>query len=110
MKDAKDPSVEVGELNTLLKDKTKNILLIDVRSEDQHKEASIPGAVNLSVEEIKNDPGRFAEYEQVFIHCNRGGMSQRACDALKAEGFDNVVNVSRGITQWKEEGFELEKR
>jgi len=82
--------------------------MIDVRSSDQHQNCTIKGAINLKTDEIKEKIDEFKKYDQIYLHCNRGGGSARSCNSLEKAGLTNVVNVEGGLQAWKAAGFEVE--
>lgn len=73
-----------------------NILLIDVRSEEEYGAGHIQHAINISLDEIE---GRLAEIEDhknkaVILYCNTGNRSGQAAEILVNNGFTNVTNAA----------------
>ncbi len=88
----------------------EKFVLIDVREEDEHREARIPFAQNmprgfLEAEILKHvtDPDA-----QIICHCGGGGRSALAVKTLQEMGFHNVTSLAGGLRAWKEKGFAVE--
>ena len=82
-------------------------LILDVRRADEFAEGHIPGAVNVSNEDIQ------AEEEQalaalpdkdqlLFVYCRTGNRSKQASRKLVALGYTNVYEFG-GISTWEGE-------
>lgn len=72
-------------------------LLIDVREPHEFAEGTLPGAVNIPLDEI---PTRLTEFDQsrrVVFLCRSGGRSAHAAAQLTAAGFSDVVNLVGGM-------------
>lgn len=93
--------MSVHELKVRI-DGTDEIVLIDVRGEDERDKASIQGArpwneeTRLFVEGLPKDA-------ELILHCHMGGRSQALADALRQRGHTNLFNVTGGIKAWAEE-------
>jgi rhodanese-related sulfurtransferase len=94
-----DMIVEV-EADELLMDMQfdKNLVVLDVRKENEFAEGHLPDAVNLPLNEM-TDPGTMANIEDghnLYVHCAGGYRSVIACSLLKREGIHNLRNISGG--------------
>lgn len=77
----------------------KSLSIIDVREDDEVREGMIPGATHIRLGDLENrlnelDPNK----EHIFV-CRSGARSNKACELLKAKGFQ-VVNMIGGMTAW----------
>jgi NADPH-dependent 2,4-dienoyl-CoA reductase/sulfur reductase-like enzyme/rhodanese-related sulfurtransferase len=88
-----------GLLKTAQWDQTQELRaagyqLIDVRSPSEFKAGSIPGAVNIPVDEIR---GRVSEikHEPILVNCQVGQRGHTATMLLKELGFD-AINLDGG--------------
>jgi NADPH-dependent 2,4-dienoyl-CoA reductase/sulfur reductase-like enzyme/rhodanese-related sulfurtransferase len=72
--------------------------LIDVRSPREHAAGAIPGAVNISVDDLRD---RLTEIPDgpVVVHCAVGQRGHTAARILSQRGFD-VVNLDGGYRTW----------
>ena len=83
--------------------KTKDAVIIDVRSSDEYAQGHIPGALNVPADNIEAMPDVIPNRETpIFTYCLRGSRSSRASRTLKAMGYTRVINMG-GINKYKGE-------
>ena len=75
------------------------MLLVDVRPEEEAKIASIPGA-KLLTDEFRQELMAMPKDTPVVFHCHHGGRSQAAAEYFLNEGFTKVYNLQGGIEVW----------
>jgi hydroxyacylglutathione hydrolase len=93
------PTVTVQELCRVLDDQG-GVWILDVRAENEVRQASIPGAQHIHLSLL---PQRMAEVPRdrpVFIFCGSGMRSTVAASLLKRAGHDNVTVVLGGLEGW----------
>jgi rhodanese-related sulfurtransferase len=102
-------NISVRELRDILNDKERdgNILVIDVRTPDEHRIGRIPQVVNMPLDEIVGKVEELKKYDRIYVHCQSGNRSQKACASLASLGLENAVNVEGGIGEWERLGFEV---
>lgn len=74
--------------------------LLDVREPWEIEIVSIPGSINIPLQEV---PLRHAELDAnkpLAVLCHSGGRSARAADFLAGQGFNRVVNIAGGVDAW----------
>ena len=97
------------ELEYLLserKNKRADFLLVDVREEYEYNEKKIAGVdylVPLSDFFNKTQDIEAYKSKHIIVKCKLGGRSAQAQMQLKLLGFDKVVNLAGGITNYKGE-------
>ena len=101
-----DMIVEV-EADELLMDKQfdENLIVLDVRKENEFAEGHLAGAMNLPLSEMI-DPGTMANIEaghNLYVHCAGGYRSVIACSLLKRQGIHNLRNIAGGWNALKEQ-------
>lgn len=68
-------------------------VILDVRSKGEYAGGHIRGSVNIPVDQLNNNTGRFSDKNKVIITCcasgNRSGMAKRI---LNAKGYTQVYN------------------
>jgi rhodanese-related sulfurtransferase len=85
---------KVINVNDLAGGDTKN--LIDIREPAEYKSGHVPGAKNIPMQQLLNQPEKYLSKDTNYkIVCQSGGRSSRACDALSKAGYD-VTNVAGG--------------
>jgi adenylyltransferase/sulfurtransferase len=79
-----------------------SLLLIDVRTREEHEFVRIPGSVHIPVDEIdrRADEVEPGEGRLVATLCHHGVRSLRAALALRALGHPTAVSVAGGIEVW----------
>ncbi len=85
-------------------------LLVDVRERDEWSEGHIPGAVHVPrghlesrIEQAAPDRSR-----RSLLYCAVGTRSAFAAKTLEELGYENVVSLAGGFTDWKRNGFPTE--
>jgi monothiol glutaredoxin len=91
----------VRDLKTKI-DGGEDVLLIDVRGEEERAKGKIAGSLRWSDETMRLVEGLPKDAE-IIIHCQLGGRSQALADALRRRGYTNLHNVAGGIRAWAEE-------
>ena len=73
----------------------KGALVVDVRSEDEFRSRHLPGAVNITLDDLAQSlPARVKDKQQpVLLHCLSGTRSGMARRELKRMGYANVFNL-----------------
>ncbi len=90
------PSIQWHELNQAL---ANGAQLIDVRTKAEHSAASIPGAINIDVNELRE---RLTEVQDkdVIVHCAVGQRGHTAVQILKGHG-KQARNLDGGFATWQ---------
>lgn len=91
----------------------KPIALIDVLSPEKFAENHIANSLNaplstLNAKALMAMRGKSAN-DPLYVICQAGITSTKACEKFKAEGFENVINIEGGKNAWQAAGFPLEK-
>ena len=79
-----------------------DVILLDVREQEEYNSGHIPGAVLLSVGSIREDttseviPGKDSI---VLVYCRSGNRSKTAAKALAELGYSRVFEFG-GINTW----------
>lgn len=85
-------------------------LVIDVRTHDEYREAHVPGAVNIPLEELG---GHVAELPDdgdapLLTVCQRGNISLTGALYLISLGYRDARSISGGTNAWQESGYATE--
>lgn len=102
---AADPArVTAGELKAMI-ERGERVILIDVRTPQEHAEGHIPGSVLMplnTLEGIESLP----EDGQIILYCRSGKRSQTARNILERKGFKGLRDLEGGINSWIKSGGE----
>ena len=74
--------------------------VVDVREVDEYTDGHIPGAIHVPLQTVPNNLESFRSDQDVFVVCQVGGRSGKACQYLIDQGVTNVVNVAGGTSGW----------
>ena len=82
-------------------DKGENIILLDVRTEEEYNEKRLPNSVLLPVESIDQDaPSKLTDKNAtIFVYCRSGRRSAIAVEVLTLMGYTKVYDLG-GIDDW----------
>lgn len=98
--------MEGAELQRIENDnKAKDrVVVVDVRPVEQYKESHLKHAINITVDQIKENPEILADYKEVpvILYCNSGKKSGEAANILDANGYKNVSNA-KGVKEFEYE-------
>ncbi len=90
---------EVGEARS-------DIVLIDVRTPQEHGLERIGGALLMALQEFrpKSLPGQ--EAKRIVLHCGSGVRSGKAAALCLAAGMERIAHLEGGLAAWKNAGQE----
>jgi adenylyltransferase/sulfurtransferase len=79
-----------------------DLLLLDVRDEDEFQKAHIEGAKLIPVDALEDRLDEIESFRNrpVVVHCHHGPRSRRAAKLLLARGFAQVEELTGGIEAW----------
>jgi molybdopterin/thiamine biosynthesis adenylyltransferase/rhodanese-related sulfurtransferase len=82
-------------------------LLVDVREQDEWSEGHLPGAIHVPRGNLESRIERAApdHAQPVILYCQSGNRSVFAAKTLEELGYENVVSLAGGYTDWKRNGF-----
>ncbi len=70
-----------------------NTFLVDVRTEAEVAEVSVPGAINIPLDQVPANLDRFKSAEgSVVVFCRSGARSENAKNWLLQNGVEDVHN------------------
>ncbi len=84
----------------------EDVAVVDVRSAQEFAAGHVPGAVNVALEQIVADPGRYVG-EELYVICQSGGRSAKAAQALTSAGA-RALSVAGGTAGWIQSGRAVE--
>jgi rhodanese-related sulfurtransferase len=93
------PDIGPQELKRRL-DAGETLTVLDVREPWEIKLASLPGTLNIPLNEVPARLGELDPHAELIVMCHAGGRSRRAAEFLSARGFTQVANLAGGIDAW----------
>ena len=77
----------------------KNMLLLDIRTEEEFEEAHIENSINIPLQSLLYNIDELQDYnnKDIVIYCRSGHRSITACNLLSIEGFNKIYNLEKGI-------------
>ncbi|HKK48273.1 MAG TPA: rhodanese-like domain-containing protein, partial [Alkalispirochaeta sp.] len=79
--------------------------IIDVRGQDEWDAGHIAGAHHIHVGHLSRHLADIPRDRPVALHCQGGDRSTLGASILQHEGYDNVYNVTGGLSAWEEQGL-----
>ena len=84
-------------------------LFLDVREQDEWDQGIIPGALHIPRGSLESRvESRVDRDRAIVVYCSVGHRSAFAAKTLEELGYDNVLNLAGGFTEWKRNGFPTE--
>lgn len=100
--------VGAGDLMERLR--SDDVIVLDVRPEDEYTSGHIPGAVSVPAGELERRLSELPRDREVVAYC-RGPycvLAVRAVDILRAAGF-NARRMEVGLPEWRAQGLAVVK-
>ncbi len=73
-------------------------IIIDVRSRKEYLEQHLPGAINISLFNIKSEIKKIdQDNKKILLCCQSGIRSKRAASILEDMGYKEIYNLKGGI-------------
>ena len=90
-------------------DQDSDVLLIDVRENDEWNQAHIPRAQHIPKDEIAS---RIKDHspdlsQPLYLHCRSGVRSLQAAQTLENLGYKAVYSIDGGILAWANAGYPI---
>ena len=101
------PEISADEFVKMQKE---DLVLLDVRTDEEFKDGHIPGAINLPVGELPILFSQLTNKEQkIVVYCRSGKRAGKAIDLLTEKGYTNLVHLDGDFLAWHEESRPIAK-
>lgn len=83
-----------------------NAVILDVRTEAEFNEGSIPDAVNFDIYQGQffiDNLEALDKAKNYYVYCRSGARSANACEIMNSLGFENAYNLVGGFLDWEGE-------
>jgi rhodanese-related sulfurtransferase len=97
---------EINAADYEKKQKSRNTLVLDVRSPEEFARGHVPGALNIDI----NSPAFTQKAKQldkkktILVNCHAGARGAVASAELAKLGFKTVCNLNGGLDAWEKSG------
>lgn len=105
-----EPQRAVQEITALeLQERGGAVLILDVRSAAEFGQGHVPGAVNISHDELAGRLGEIEQYrdQEVVVYCESGRRASMAQQVLADQGFQKLSHLSGDMSGWREAGHPI---
>ena len=85
-----------------------DVILLDVREDDEFKAGHIPGAEWIPLGQLSSRLGELPKDKTIVAVCRSGNRSGQATELLRQNGFD-AHNMQGGMNSWVQAGLDVEK-
>ena len=102
--------IAYDQLRTMMKDRKKPLVLIDVRSVDDFTKEHLPGAINIPYAgDIGPGDPRLAEAHHIVVYSNSPSdyLSPAGAKRLLSQRYQNVFDYREGLRSWKSRGGQV---
>ncbi len=98
-----DYIINSSELNQLLNERPKSIVLLDVREDEEVIEDKIPGSLHISLGELMSRANTELNPDSdIVIYCAHGVRSMHALMGLRSLGFEKLRSLEGGLCAYRE--------
>ena len=100
----------VSELKESISKLDHELVLLDVRTQAEYDSGHILNAINISHDEILEDPELLAEYKdsQMVVFCRSGVRAGKVIQLLESIGFEDIIDIDGDMLAWSEAGYRME--
>ena len=93
-------SITPVELAELLKKNPTEVVLLDVREDDERAVGAIEPSLHIPMNSVPDRLAELPKDRRIVVYCHHGGRSFAVAGYLETEGFDRVTNLTGGIDDW----------
>jgi hydroxyacylglutathione hydrolase len=86
-----------------------HLTVLDVRGRSEWDAGHIPGAANVPYGHITDRIAEIPRDRPVLVYCETGSRSAIAAGVLRAHGYDDVLNVRGGFSEWERQQLPAER-
>src|SRR5215467_11870555 len=97
------------ELNKWIKSREDNMVVVDVREEEDYRKGHIPGAINLPRDKWQNPQGLSRDKTNVvYCYNQQCHLAANACVQFASAGYP-VMELDGGFETWNENDLDIEE-
>jgi len=96
----KTGGLSIDAFNKAVQTKDPNVIILDVRSDDEVEKGKIPGALAIPVDELTERIDEVTRNKRIYAYCSAGVRSEMAYLILKKRGYDvSYLDAEISITR-----------
>ncbi len=80
---------------------SENIVLLDVRTKEEHELGHIEGSLNIGVDDLRERMSELPKDKKLIVYCGVALRGYIACRILSQSGFNEVYNLSGGYKTYE---------
>ena len=96
------PEVTAEELAREMREKSDNLVLVDVREPHEWDIVHIDGARLIPLGQLPERLSELDGHAEIVTHCHHGARSMKALEILRGAGYGKVRSLAGGIDAWAE--------
>ena len=85
--------------------KDESWVIVDVRSPEEFAHEHVEGSINIPVDTVLNHAETLQNYDHVFLYCQSGNRSSKACATLHNADIEHSTSIDGGISAMRSAGF-----
>ena len=87
----------------------QDAVVVDVREDNEFRSEHIINSIHIPLGYFKDRVKELEKHKDkpVIVGCKSGNRSSHACALLKKAGFEQVFNLSGGVSAWKADNLPL---
>lgn len=84
---------------------SENVLLVDVRNDDEVARGIISKAVHIPLAMLPTQYESLTKADSLVFYCHSGIRSAHAAAFAASKGYKNVYNLTGGVLAWGKAGY-----
>ena len=105
---ASHPLIQPADYQSRFVEAKQAHTLLDVRTAEEFQSGYIPGAVNISLQDLNQKMNKIPKDKPVVVYCRSGNRSAHAAQALLQAGYTEVLDLG-GIFEWSRAGLPIKR-
>lgn len=97
-------TIPIEEFQAIVADMPEDVLIVDVRDEDEYARGAIPGSMNVPVGELEDRLFDLPADKRIIFVCTSGGRSGEAYDLTKLLRSDLDVSYVDAVVKYAADG------
>ena len=82
-------------------EQNKDIIILDVRTRKEFEIGHIEGAINIPIDELRENLNKLDKNKDILLHCRTSYRSYLAFRILNNYGFKKIWNLNGSYLSWQ---------